>query len=340
MNDQGQGGRVAGELAGQRILITRPAGRADDLAAAIAGAGGVAVHVPMMTVEPLDAGRDAEHWQRAMQNLQQLATYRRVIAISVNAVHYGMRWLRDLQGPAAISKAGIEWYGIGAATAAEFARWGLDARGGGEGATSEALLALPDLQQVRGESILILRGVGGRETLAGVLRERGANVEYAECYRRGAPRLDAAQRLLLRRAGFAAVCVNSAETLRNFFDAANSSALRADAPAVTSALQVDAPAVTSTLRADAPAVTSALQVDHPAVFPALDTDVPAVTATLRTDGSASISEEYRTTALLVPSERVAREASELGFERVIVAANAGTEATLAALCALTRGVAR
>jgi uroporphyrinogen-III synthase len=273
-SDGGSGNARA--LAGQRILVTRPAGRADDLMAAIADAGGSALHIPMMMVEPLDAQRDALHWQNTVHNLQRLADYRRVIAISVNAVHYGMQWLERLQVP--VTHAGIEWYGIGAATATEFSRWGIDARGGGAGATSEALLALPGLQRVDGESILILRGVGGRETLAGILRQRGAGVEYAECYRRAAPRLDDSQRQLLRDDEFAAACVNSAETLRNLF-----CALGAEA--------------------------------------------------------AGLGAQWRGTALVVPSERVAQEASELGFERVIVAANAGTEATLTALYALTRGVA-
>jgi uroporphyrinogen-III synthase len=277
MSSDQRSGAVGSGLAGQRVLVTRPAGRAADLVAAITAAGGSAVQVPMLAVEPLDAQRDAEQWQRTARNLQRLASYRRVIAISVNAVHYGMQRLQQLQGVTAA--AGIDWYGIGVATAAEFARWGIDARGGGDGATSEALLALPELQQVRGESILILRGVGGRETLAGVLRERGASVEYAECYRRSTPQLDAQQLLLLQQGGFDAVCVNSAETLRNFFTAATA----------------------------------------------------ADPAALRTG--------YRTAALLVPSARVAQLAAELGFERVIVAANAGTEATLTALRALTRGVA-
>lgn len=277
MNREGQSDALAGALSGQRILITRPAGRADDLTAAIAAAGGSAVHVPMLAVEPLAA--DDAQWQRAAHNLRQLAAYRRVIAISVNAVHYGLHCLERVQGSAVVP-AGIDWYGIGAATAAEFARWGIDARGGGSGATSEALLALPELQQVRGESILILRGVGGRETLAGILRERGAHVDYAECYRRAEPRLDEAQRQLLQRADFSAVCVNSAETLRNFFDT---------------------------------------------IYSATPTGAP---------GAA-----YRAVPLLVPSARVAQLAAELGFERVIVAANAGTEATLTALCAPTRGVA-
>lgn len=282
MNSDGRGDAVDGALAGQPILITRPAGRADDLAAAIAAAGGSAVHVPMLAIEPLDTldvldGESDARWQNAAHNLRQLAAYRRVIAISVNAVHYGLQCLERLQGSTAVP-AGIDWYGIGAATAAEFARWGIDARGGGLGATSEALLALPELQQVRGESILILRGVGGRETLAGILRDRGARIDYAECYRRVAPRFTDAQQQLLQQAGFSAVCVNSAETLRNFFDAIHS------------------------YRSD-----------------------------FRTN--------YSATPLLVPSERVAQLAAELGFERVIVAANAGTEATLTALRALTRGVA-
>jgi len=177
-------------LAGLRVLITRPADRADDLKRAVEMAGGSAEHVPMLVVSELDAQRDAAQWQHTEFCLRQLANYRRIIAISVNAVHYGMTWI-DRYARANAESTRIDhsiWYGIGAATIAEFAQWGVTARGGGDGATSEALLALPDLQNVRGEAILILRGVGGRETLAGVLRERGAVVDYAECYRRSAPR--------------------------------------------------------------------------------------------------------------------------------------------------------
>lgn len=256
------------DLNGLRILVTRPRERADDLLAAIAAAGGRAVHVPLLAVEPLDALRDAEAWRATERKMRELARYRRVIAISVNAVHYGLQWLAadDVVVPEQ-----IEWYGIGAATAAEFARHGIAAHGGGAGATSEALLALPDLQNVRGESILILRGIGGREALADALRARGASVDYAECYRRCAPRLDAEQQALLRECAFDAVCVNSAETLRN---------LHASLP-------------------------------------------------------AAAWERYCATPLLVPSERVAQAATALGCKRVVVAANAGTDATLASLRAVT-----
>jgi uroporphyrinogen-III synthase len=210
-------------LDGLRVLITRPAGRADDLLRAIAAAGGNPTHVALLTVSPLDAQNDAAVWQHTEYCIRRLPHYQRIIAISVNAVHHGMAWIAaawpsQTDAPHALQlPPHLAWYGIGAATIAEFARTGIAARGGSAGATSEALLALPELRAVRGEAILILRGIGGRETLAGVLRERGASIDYAECYRRSAPQLDSGEQQLLLSAAFDAVCVNSAETLQNLW---------------------------------------------------------------------------------------------------------------------------
>jgi uroporphyrinogen-III synthase len=283
-------------LAGLRVLVTRPAERGADLLRAIELAGGSAVHIPMLIVQPLDRQRDAPQWQHSNSCFDRLASYRRIIAISVNAVHYGMPWIerRRLENSAPRAAHSAEhgansaaWYGIGAATVAEFAKWRIAARGGSAGATSEELLALPDLQNVRGETILILRGIGGRETLAGVLRERGATVDYAECYRRVAPLLNEEQRQLLRAANFDAVSVNSAETLQNLADQ-----------------------------------LSLLEQQSLAERPPLAEQLSIAVSAL---------ERYRATPLLVPSARVAERAEALGFRCAAVAANAGTAATLSAL---------
>lgn len=308
------------DLDGLRILVTRPAGRADDLMRAIAAAGGSSAHIPLLTVDALDSQRDAALWQHTEQTLRRLAHYRRVIAISVNAVHYGMRWIAAALQQSAVPHAlqlpaHIAWYGIGAATLDELKRWGIEARGGAAGATSEALLALPELQTVRGEAILILRGVGGRETLASVLRERGAAVEYAECYRRSVPQLDAAQRQLLQRAAFDAVCVNSAETLRNLWHY-----LTIDQD--NTAVDQDAP----TMDQDAATINQNIAtMDRYAARQQRPPNAsPAATAPV-------LQRQYQRMALIVPSERVAQLAVSLGFVAVVEAANAGTAATLTAL---------
>ena len=52
------------------------------------------------------------------------------------------------------------------------------------GNDSDALLALPLLQQLAGQTVLIVRGDGGRPQLGETLARRGAQVHYAEVYRR------------------------------------------------------------------------------------------------------------------------------------------------------------
>lgn len=253
-----------------RILVTRPEGRADALVKAITTHGGEVTHIPLLAVIPLDEQRDAAIYAETTQRIRALDSYQRVIAISVNALHSAMPWIQA-QWPNPPPQ--IVWYGIGAATIAAFADYGIAAQGANDlssAMTSEALLARDDLQNLSGERILILRGVGGREQLATVLRERGAQVDYAECYRRGKTELNEAQRAQLQLMAFDAICVNSDETLQNLWQCLQPSA----------------------------------------------------------------RERAQTCAVVLPSERVAEAARKLGFNRVITADNAGTEATLAALVQL------
>lgn len=84
---------------------------------------------------------------------------------------------------------------------------------------SEGLLELPEFQAVAGKMIVIFRGDGGRELLADELTRRGAQVAYAECYRREKPHADNTQLLhLWARNEVNAITVTSAEMLHNLFD--------------------------------------------------------------------------------------------------------------------------
>jgi uroporphyrinogen-III synthase len=103
-----------------------------------------------------------------------------VIFISKNAVQYGLPQLERYwpQWPVHMG-----WYSVGQGTARALQDFDIDAIYPSL-ASSEGLLALPQFSEVAGQSVLIVRGEGGRETLRQGLSQRGANVTYLEVYRR------------------------------------------------------------------------------------------------------------------------------------------------------------
>ena len=129
-----------------------------------------------------------------------------VVFVSPTAVKHGSRWL----------DAGARTLAVGAGTAAELAKHGVkNVIFPAAGADSERLLERPELTQVSGQRILIVRGEGGRALLAETLAARGAQVEHVQCYRRVRPRADAAP---LLAAWVDAVTVNSGEALQNLLE--------------------------------------------------------------------------------------------------------------------------
>src|SRR5690606_20556816 len=75
----------------------------------------------------------------------------------------------------------------GPTTAAVLEDHGLQVQYPEERMDSEAMLALPPLQDIAGKRALIVRGKGGREILSAGLRKRGATVDYCELYERAVP---------------------------------------------------------------------------------------------------------------------------------------------------------
>jgi uncharacterized protein HemX/uroporphyrinogen-III synthase len=159
-------------LRGRGILITRPAGQAQRLASLVEAAGGRAILFPAIEIEPLP--------ERAPPR----GNFDLIIFVSPTAVRCAAGRMDD---------PGARVAAVASGTRRELEAHGFhDVLVPREGADSEALLALPELQDMAGKRVLIVRGEGGREALADTLAARGAQVEYFECYRRVLPRADAA----------------------------------------------------------------------------------------------------------------------------------------------------
>ncbi len=164
------------------MIVTRPEGQADELLAGVQALGFTTLHQPLMHIRPF---ADDDSPESAIARARILATdeYYGVIAISQNAAECGLRWM-DTYWPQ--MPVGIHWFGVGPTTALPLQAFGLAVKTPATRFDSEGLLELPELQadRVADQKILIWRGVGGRETLATVLRERGARIDYAELYTR------------------------------------------------------------------------------------------------------------------------------------------------------------
>lgn len=172
------------ELTGLRILVTRPAEQAEPLCQRIEQLGGHCRRLPLLAILP------AQDSHRASAPFCDLSRYAWIIFISANAVTQGWPYLQKAGG----IPPGCRVITIGKATAEALQRLGgkVDLMPATD-FSSDGVLALAPMQNVTGQHFLIIRGEGGKETLATTLRARGAEVVYAEVYRRETPPLDFAQ---------------------------------------------------------------------------------------------------------------------------------------------------
>ena len=189
-------------LAGLNIVITRPRDQAAELTKRIEQLGGKPQLFPLLEIE-------AVHDERALrEHLSRLNQVDLAIFISPNAVRYGMAAIRAA-GDLPIS---LKIASVGQGSAKALHELGIDqVIVPTDRFDSEGLLALPELQNVAGKHVMILRGDGGREMLGDTLKARGALVEYVTCYLRSKPDLDAGK---LLAAVPDAITVTSSEALR------------------------------------------------------------------------------------------------------------------------------
>ena len=166
-------------LAGKKIWVTRPAQQSAQLCEMIKERQGRPLSLPTLVIRPV------VEEIRTAENTRRLSRAEFVIFVSKNAVVHA----RDLFPRLSDMLQGKTVLAVGRATAGSLRQLGLQRVEYIDTGGTEALLGLPALagSEVRGKSVLIIRGRGGREDLRDGLIARGAAVHYLEVYRREKP---------------------------------------------------------------------------------------------------------------------------------------------------------
>ncbi|MEE9339654.1 MAG: uroporphyrinogen-III synthase, partial [Methylococcaceae bacterium] len=159
------------------ILVTRPKHQANTLCELIEQQGWNAIRFPTLEIVALNDGK-------IRQQIERINQYQWLIFISVNAVNFAL----------SANDGKIEQFKQSSiATVGKFTERSLHTIGlplvliPDSNFNTEGLLATKEMNNVNGMACLIVRGDGGRETLANTLRERGATVDYMEVYTRKMP---------------------------------------------------------------------------------------------------------------------------------------------------------
>lgn len=201
-------------LQGIGIAITRPVNQAHKLTQLIQAAGGEVISFPLIEITSLN---DYSAFEAVITTI---ANYDWIIFISSNAVQHGMPRIVKQGIPAQLKFAAI-----GPVTAQALQTFSVEqVLTPKDRFDSESLLSLPDMHDMQGKHVMIVRGVGGREVLADTLIARGAKVTFAECYQRINPQTHCqileqayAQQKLI------AVVITSSEAMRHLLDLAQNS---------------------------------------------------------------------------------------------------------------------
>jgi len=155
-------------LAGRCVLVTRPANLAADTIDLLTQAGCDVLHLPVIDIHPRTPADVASQ-------MASMAAPDIVIFVSRNAVTHGMT----------LATGNSTVIAIGPATMAALGKCEISVDvSPTSGYDSESLLEHPDLANIAGKQVLIVRGQSGRLLLGDTLAERGASVEYVAVYDR------------------------------------------------------------------------------------------------------------------------------------------------------------
>jgi uroporphyrinogen-III synthase len=185
------------------VLVTRPEAQSAGLCRLIEAAGGRPLAFPAVRILPI---QDPEAARRLLSRPADLLVF-----ISRNAVDFGLPLF-----PGGRLPDGPRLAAVGGVTAKALADAGRAPDLVPQGRyDSEAMLALPELRDLHGRRVVIVRGEGGRPTLGDSLLQRGAELAYAEVYRRAPPASDPAPLLARWARDVQLVTATSGEILEN-----------------------------------------------------------------------------------------------------------------------------
>ncbi|MDH5388675.1 MAG: uroporphyrinogen-III synthase [Gammaproteobacteria bacterium] len=191
------------------VLITRPESLANSLKQLITKAGGTAILYPVIKITPID---DSLSLRSITDNLSKFDI---AIFISPTAVSITLEKIKSLP-------ENLKLAVIGSSTETMLKKYGYQAQIIPAEFTTESLLQHLSFQQpnVATKEIIIFRGEGGRELLGNTLIQRGANITYAETYRREKNQLGSLNHDQLNHIDV--LTVTSNEGLQNLFDLTDS----------------------------------------------------------------------------------------------------------------------
>ena len=166
-----------GGLRGRIIVITRPAGTAATFARQVRVRGGVPLLLPGLALRAIEDAAQARAQLRAALREDALLLFTSPAAVRFAAA------LAPLRTRATV-------LAVGQGTASALRRHGLAAQAPTARQDSEALLALPALQELHGRRVALIGAPDGRGLLQQQLTDGGAHWREVFVYRRAAPRLD------------------------------------------------------------------------------------------------------------------------------------------------------
>lgn len=192
------------------MLVTRPIHQCVFLANGIRTFGGNPILLPVLEIA------DVDDLSPVFKIIDHLHEFDWAIFVSPNAVNKAMTLITRQH----VLPRHLKIAAVGKGSADALRQYGIhDVLIPTDQSDSEGLLERAELQRMAGQRVVIFRGQGGRPLLGDTLRQRGAQIEYAECYLRKIPVIDTDPLLAAWSNGqIHAVIITSSEGLHNLFD--------------------------------------------------------------------------------------------------------------------------